>query len=240
MSIAACATNATAISSAAIARLSRPFVLFDLDGTLSDSAPGILAALRHAFAVNGLPPLDPATERDLLGPPFYESLPPIIGADMLWPVIESYRARYSESMYDSTAFPGVADLLAALQADGRTMAVATSKPEHYAIPIVTHLGLEEHFATIGGDDLDGSLRTKALVIDQVLTRLGRPDPASVVMIGDRSHDVVGAREHGVDAIAVRWGYGMPGELEDAGPAAICSTPAEVAALLGVDIDAGTS
>ena len=215
-------------------------MLFDLDGTLSDSAPGILAALRHAFAVHGLPPLDPATERDLLGPPFYESLPPIVGADMLWPVIESYRARYAESMYDSTAFAGVAELLAALQADGRTMAVATSKPEHYAVPIVAHLGLDTYFATIGGDELDGSLRTKALVIDKVLARLRRPDPSDVIMIGDRSHDVLGAREHDVDAIGVRWGYGMPGELEDAAPAAICATPAEVAELLGVGIDARTS
>jgi phosphoglycolate phosphatase len=216
---------------------SRPIVLFDLDGTLSDSAPGILVSLRYAFAANGLPPLDPTTERELLGPPFYESLPPITGEDKLWPVIESYRARYAEAMYESTAFPGVAELLAALTADGRRMAVATSKPEHYAVPIVEHLGLEAHFDTIGGDELDGSLRTKALVIDKVLVRLGRPDPSDVVMIGDRSHDVVGAREHGIDAIGVRWGYGMPGELEAARPSAICVTPAEVAHALGVDIDA---
>lgn len=212
-------------------------VLFDLDGTLSDSASGILAALRHAFAVNGLPPLDPRTEREILGPPFYESLPPIIGEDRLLPVIESYRAYYAEAMYDSTAFPGVAELLSALHRDGRRLAVATSKPEHYAVPIVEHLGLDGYFATIGGDELDGSLRTKALVIGKVLARLGDPDPAGIVMVGDRSHDIVGAREHGIDSIGVRWGYGMLGELEEARPAHICSTPDEVAKLLGVNVDA---
>jgi phosphoglycolate phosphatase len=215
-------------------------VLFDLDGTVSDSASGILSSLRYAFEVNGLPPLDPVTERELLGPPFYDSLPPIVGEDLLWPVIESYRARYAEAMYSSSAFPGVAELLDALQRDGRRLAVATSKPEHYAIPIVEHLGMRGYFETIGGDDLNGSLRTKALVIGKVLSRLGQPDPVDVVMIGDRSHDIVGAREHGIGGIGVRWGYGMPGELEEARPAHICATPADVAAVLGVDADACAS
>jgi phosphoglycolate phosphatase len=215
-------------------------VLFDLDGTLSDSAPGILSSLRHAFRENGLPPLDATTERALLGPPFYESLPPLIGTDMLWPVIESYRARYAQAMYESTAFSGVHELLAALRAAGSRLAVATSKPEHFAVPIVEHLGLSGFFETIGGDDLDGSLRTKALVIGTVLTRLGDPSASNVVMVGDRSHDVVGAREHGIPTIGVRWGYALPGELEQAGPAAICGTPAEVAAELGVGDDARAS
>ena len=212
-------------------------VLFDLDGTLSDSAAGILASLRYAFDVNGLPPLDPTTERELLGPPFYESLPPIIGQDRLWPVIESYRARYADAMYDTAAYPGVPELLAALVADGRRLAVATSKPEHYAVPIVEHLGFADRFETIGGDDLDGSLNTKALVIGTVLARLGNPDPEDVLMVGDRSHDVVGARAHGIDCVAVRWGYAMPGELEQVQPAHLCASAADVGHVLGVDVGA---
>ena len=86
-------------------------VLFDLDGTLSDSAPGILAALRHAFAAVGVPPLDAQTERAILGPPFYESLPPLIGAQAVAPVIEAYREHYAKLMYETSAFPGVASLL---------------------------------------------------------------------------------------------------------------------------------
>jgi len=212
-------------------------VLFDLDGTVSDSAASILGSLRQALAANGIAPLDAGTERALLGPPFYESLPPLIGEHNLWPVIESYREHYASAMYDTTTFPGVAALLAALHADGRRLAVATSKPEHYARPIVEHLGLDAFFETIGGDELDGSLKSKALVIDKVLERLGRPEPSDVVMIGDREHDVLGARTHGIDTIAVRWGYAMPGELETVEPAASCSTPHELAAVLGVTVDA---
>jgi phosphoglycolate phosphatase len=217
-------------------------VLFDLDGTLSDSAPGIVSALRHAFVINGLTPLDPATERAILGPPFYESLPPLIGGPEKLPaVIAAYRKRYGAgAMFEAQVYDGVADVLTALLASGTRLAVATSKPEHYAVPIVEHLGLAGYFETVGGDELDGSLRTKALVIGKVLARLGQSDASDVIMIGDRSHDVVGAREHGIEAIGVRWGYAMPGELEQARPAHMCTTPADVAAVLGVDVDARAS
>lgn len=215
----------------------RRIVLFDLDGTVSDSAAGILSSLRRALAANGIAPLEATTERSLLGPPFYESLPPLIGEHNLWPVIESYRQYYATAMYETTVFPGVAAVLDALHADGRRLAVATSKPEQYARPIIDHLGLDSFFETVGGDDLDGSRKSKALVIEKVLQRLGRPDPADVVMIGDREHDVLGAREHGIDTVAAGWGYAMPGELEAARPAALCATPRELAAALGVTIDA---
>lgn len=203
-------------------------VLFDLDGTLSDSAPGILAALRHAFAVVGVPPLDAQTERAILGPPFYESLPPLIGAGAVAPVIAAYREYYERAgMYDTRTYPGVNELVQRLYESGRSLAVATSKPEQYAGPIVEHLGLAPYFGTVGGDTLDGGRPTKALVIADVLRRLGDPDPGDVIMVGDRSHDVLGAREHGIDAVAVRWGYAMPGELEAAAPLEICSTAAEL-------------
>jgi phosphoglycolate phosphatase len=210
-------------------------VLFDLDGTLSDSAPGILASLRHAFTVNGLPQLDPTTERALLGPPFYESLPPLIGGDEKLPgVIAAYRERYAAGgMYDCVAYDGMRDVLAAARASGLRMAVATSKPEPYAVPIVEHLGLASFFDTIGGDELDGSLPTKALVIDKVLGRLGRPDPAEVLMVGDREHDVIGAREHGIRCVGAAWGYGRPGELARAGADPVCAVPRDLPAALGL-------
>jgi phosphoglycolate phosphatase len=219
-------------------------VLFDLDGTLSDSAPGILASLRHAFAANGLPQLDPVIERGLLGPPFYESLPPLIGDVDLGSVIASYRERYGAGgMFDTAAYAGVVDVVRALSAAGRRLAVATSKPEHYAVPIVERLGLLEHFETVGGDELDGSLGTKALVIGKVLGRLGDPPAATVMMIGDREHDVRGAREHGIDCLGAGWGYGAPGELERAGAVRVCATPSDLLAPLGladVDHDAAAS
>lgn len=215
------------------------YVLFDLDGTLSDSAPGILAALRHAFETTGFPPMTAEIERGILGPPFYESLPPILGgSERLGEVIAAYREHYGNTengggMFNTVAYPGVLDLLSRLHGDGRVMAVATSKPEAYARPIVEHLGMTPYFETIGGDALDGSLGTKALVIGVVLDRLGNPDPADVIMIGDRSHDILGAREHGIDAIAITWGYATPGEIDAAAPRWVCATTDEVAQVLGL-------
>lgn len=210
-------------------------VLFDLDGTLSDSAPGILGALRYAFAANGLPPLDATTERVLLGPPFYESLPPLIGGEEKLPaVIDAYREKYGAGgMFDASVYDGVREVLAMLYVSGVRLAVATSKPEYYARPIIEHLGLAEFFETVGGDELDGSLGTKALVIEKVLGRLGSPGPSDVMMIGDRAHDVVGAREHGIRCIGAGWGYGMPGELEKAGAEPVCAEPRELLAALGM-------
>jgi phosphoglycolate phosphatase len=216
--------------------LHRPrVVLFDLDGTLSDSAPGILASLRHAFAVNGLPPMAPSVERAILGPPFYESLPPLIGEAALADVIAAYREHYGSSgMFDTRPYEGVRELLDALAAGGTTLAVATSKPEHYAAPVVEFLGMDNVFATVGGDELDGSLPTKALVIDKVLQRLGRPPADDVVMVGDRMHDVEGARAHGIAAIGAAWGYALDGELEAAEPHLICAHPRDVARALNLD------
>jgi phosphoglycolate phosphatase len=210
-------------------------VLFDLDGTLSDSAPGILGSLRYAFAANGLEPLDAHTERDILGPPFYESLPPLIGGEERLPaVIDAYRRHYGDGgMFDTSAYAGVRDVAEYLHGAGVTLAVATSKPESYAIPIVEHLGLTRFFATIGGDELDGSLRTKALVIEKVLGRLGVEPSADVVMVGDRAHDVIGARAHGLRCIGAGWGYGMPGELEKAGADPVCAAPADLLPALGL-------
>ena len=209
-------------------------VLFDLDGTLSDSAPGILGSLRHAFDVNGLPRLDPTTERALLGPPFYQSLPPLIGEAALPDVIAAYRDDYGRTgMYQTSVYPGVRAVLEGLPATGVRMAVATSKPEAYAVPILEYLGLTEFFETVGGDELDGSLRTKALV-GKVLARLGEPDPTTVIMVGDRVHDVEGARDHGIATIGAGWGYATPGELVAAQPLTICATPADLAVVLGVD------
>lgn len=206
-------------------------VLFDLDGTISDSQRGILAALRHAFAVHGLPPMDAATERTILGPPFYESLPPLIGKAPLVDVIAAYRGHYSTTMFDTDLYAGVAELIATLAAGGTRLALATSKPEAYAVKIVEHLGVAHHFEVLGGDALDGSRGTKALVIADVLRRLGDPDRTAVIMVGDREHDVYGAREHGIETIGVRWGYGSPGELEGANPYAIAATASEVLTIL---------
>lgn len=179
-----------------------------------------------------MPPLDELTERSLLGPPFYTSLPPLIGGEAKLPdILEAYRRHYGAGgMFDTSAYEGVAGVLAAARAAGCRLAIATSKPEPYAIPIAEHLGLGAMFDTIAGDTLDGGRPTKALVIGEVLVRLGA-DPADAIMIGDREHDVFGAREHGIGCVGAGWGYGLPGELAAAGADPICPRPVDLLAAL---------
>ena len=203
--------------------------MFDLDGTLSESAPGIIGAMRLGFADLGIPPLDDATERSLVGPPWATMLPPLIGERNTDEVIAAYRKHYVDGglMYDTQLYPGVIDLLDALKEAGVTMAVATSKPEEYAVPIVERLGLAPYFVTVGGDGLHSERGTKALVITEVLQRLGNPDPAGVIMVGDRIHDVEGAAAHGIPTLGVRWGYSQGDELEAAGAVRIFDTAADL-------------
>jgi phosphoglycolate phosphatase len=206
-------------------------VLFDLDGTLSDSSAGIIGSLRLAFDELGLPRLTSEQEWSLLGPPFNVGLPPFIGEPATPAVVEAYRRHYATGMYDTKMYDGIEAVLDELRSAGVRLAVATSKPEVSAVPIVAHLGLTPYFDTIGGDGLEYERGTKALVIAEVLNRLGQPDPATVLMIGDRSHDVVGGAVHGIATHGAGWGYGAPGELATAGAVAIHSSPADLAAAL---------
>jgi phosphoglycolate phosphatase len=210
-------------------------VLFDLDGTLSDSAPGILGALRTAFAEAGLDWVDERTARSLLGPSFWQSLPPLVGEHRVVEVVASYRAHYVQggAMLDTVRYDGVLQTLQALAGEGFRLAVATSKPEPHALQIVAHLGLAEFFETVCGDTLDGGRDSKALVVGEALRRLGNPDPSTVLMVGDRSHDVLGAAAHGVGCAGALWGYGSADELRAAGALRLCERPAEVLDVLGL-------
>jgi len=214
-------------------------VLFDLDGTLSDSAPGILASLRASFAEAGLDWVDADTARSLLGPPFWHSLPPLVGEGRVEQVVAGYRRHYvaGGAMFDTSCYDGIPRALRALAEQGYRLAVATSKPEPHASRIVAHLGLDRYFTTVCGDTLDGDRDSKALVVGEALRRLGSPDPDTVLMVGDRSHDVLGAAAHGVDCAGALWGYGSATELTAAGALRLCASPADVLALLAVP-DAG--
>ena len=205
-------------------------VLLDLDGTLVDSAPGILGSLREAFDELGMPLPAGGLPHSLLGPPLYVSLPALVGEAATPELLTTYRRIYGErGLLRSPAFDGVDALLRDLAAAGATMAVATSKAEPYAERIVGHRGWTDLFATVCGDTLDRQRPTKADVVGEALRRLGSPaaTPGSVVMVGDRLHDVVGARAHGVDCLGAGWGYAEPGELEEAGAVAVYSDPGDL-------------
>ncbi len=205
-------------------------LLLDLDGTLVDSAPGILGSLREAFSELDIPLPPGGLPHTLLGPPLYVSLPELVGADLAPALLAAYRRIYGErGLLVSPPFDGIDALLRALADAGVAMAVATSKAEVYAERIVADRGWTEVFATVCGDTLDGRRPTKADVVGEALRRLG--DPGAAVMVGDRLHDVVGAGKHGIGCLGAGWGYAAPGELEEAGAVAVYARVADLRAAL---------
>ncbi len=208
--------------------------LLDLDGTLVESGPSIIASLRHAMAVVGHP-LDPAADLSwVIGPPLHDIfarlLAPVGGGDLVEAAAENYRRNYDTAgLFEAKPYPAIPAALAALRAEGFSLLVATSKPASAARRILTHLGLAQEFRAIFGAAVDGVLSHKPELIAYILTTQGL-DPADVVMIGDRSFDIFGAHSNEVRAIGVLWGYGDRAELEQAGADALAEEPGALTAL----------
>lgn len=207
-------------------------VLLDLDGTLVDSATGILGSLREAFEELGIPWSDSVFDHRLLGPPMYQTLPPLIGEEASAAVIPVYRRIYADhGLYLCTPYPGVDGLLAALADGNQRIALATSKVEPAARRILANHGWSGLFSAIVGDTPDAGRPSKGLVIAEALRQLGAA-PDDTVMVGDRRHDVQGARDNGLPCIGAGWGYAQPGELVRAGAATVCATVTDLASALG--------
>lgn len=182
-------------------------VLFDLDGTLTDSADGIVASFRHALDTVGAPVPDGDLAGRIVGPPMHHTLSEMGLGDRVEAAITAYRADYTTRGWAmNSLFDGIPTLLEDLRAAGVRLAVATSKAETTAHRILTHFGLDGYFEVIAGASSDGSRSAKADVVAHALAQLS-PLPERVLMIGDRSHDVEGAGEHGIDTVVVGWGYG---------------------------------
>jgi len=209
-------------------------VLLDLDGTITDSFPGISASFVHAMAAIGAP--EPSEEflASVAGPPLLDSMAAYgLGEEQAAAAVAAYRERYERVGWrENRVFDGMADLVADLSAAGRTLAVATSKFEPTAVRILEHFGLARFFAAIAGASEDGTRRSKSQVMQRALTVLNsQPGSTPLVMVGDRRHDVDGAAALRVPSIAVGWGYAQPGEAEQA--TWTVSTVRELREVLGV-------
>ena len=215
----------------------RTHVLLDLDGTLSDSEPGILRSLQWACEQEGFPIPTDAEVRSVIGPPLEIGLPSIgIPDDALERVINTYRDRYTRlGAFENTLYDGIIEMLDALAELGMSLSVATAKPEQTAHPILDYFGISDRFDVRAGATLTSERRTKAQVIEFALRELeifADPDLGEhVIMIGDRDHDVRGAMHHGIACIGVTWGYGSIEELLGAGAVALAEAPAEVVELV---------
>ncbi len=192
------------------------YILFDLDGTITDSKPGIVNCIRYALDKHGIAYTDAILDK-MVGPPFRVSMKEFLGLDMpkIEELIVDYRGQYGAGGWRAiSVYDGVFEMLKALKDAGKKLAVATSKPIKFTNIIVDELGLKPYFDYVAGASADASKESKSDVINAALANLCVKDKSKVLMVGDRLYDIVGAKESGVDVCAVLWGYGDREEFEN--------------------------
>lgn len=208
----------------------RRAVLFDLDGTLTDPVVGITRSLAHALVTLGRVPPPADAMRWCIGPPLRTVLRDLLETDdpeTIEAAVDAYRSRYAAvGKFENVLVDGIPAALEKVRAEADYVAVATSKLKTYAADIVGHFGLAHVFDAVHGSELDGANAVKRDLIRHILST-ETLEAAATVMVGDRSHDVVGASANAVSTIGVRWGYAAPGELETAGAMAIAEMPGQL-------------
>ncbi len=197
----------------------KPSIFFDLDGTLTDSAPGIMASVAYALEQMGHPPLPPEKLRTFIGPALTDAFGETCGWDLKTSLaaIDHFRVYFTRrGMWENSPYPGVREMLAALQSAGFSLRVATSKPLPFARRILEGFGLLPYFDRVDGAPLDEAQSgDKDSVLAAALA--AKPVPPGSLMVGDRKFDVLSGRKAGLVTVAVLYGYGSPEELAAAGP-----------------------
>ena len=210
------------------------YIFFDLDGTLTDSKEGITKSVAYALKSFGIIVDDLSTLNKFIGPPLYDSFCKYysMDADDATQAIIKYREYFSVTgLYENTVYGGISALLQDLKIHGKTLIIATSKPTVFAVKILEHFNLAQYFTFIAGSELDGTRSKKSEVIAFALQNSNITDLKDVVMVGDRKHDILGAKEHGIDTIGVLYGFGDYLEHQNAGADNIVSSVAQLHELL---------
>lgn len=210
------------------------YLLFDLDGTLTDPMLGITRSVQYALHRFGIEVDDLHTLCRFIGPPLKESFRDFYGMDDEQAAqAVAYTREYfaPRGIFENSLYEGIPELLTELQTAGCVLAMATSKPEPFARQIAEHFHLADRFTLIGGATMDGTRTAKRDVVRYVLDTLGVEEPSAAVMIGDRRYDIEGAAAEGIASIGVLWGYGSREELAAAGAGQIVGTIPELRALL---------
>ena len=193
-------------------------VLFDLDGTLTDPFDGITKSVQTALLKYGIDEPDREKLRVFIGPPLRESFARYYGvpSEKIETVIADYREYFSKKgLFENEMYEGIDSFLCELSGTGVKILLATSKPEPYAKRICEHFGLSKYFFEMCGADFEGKCETKSQVVSRALSLCGE-EKSDVIMVGDRMHDIIGAKENGIDSAGVLWGFGDREELERAG------------------------
>lgn len=203
--------------------------IFDLDGTITDSGPGIMNSIRYAVRKHGLQELSEEVLRSFIGPPLKEQFQSVFGLsdEMSAVMVAAYREYYSDKgIFENRVYDGVPAMLERLKTAGVRILMATSKPEKYAKQIAEYFRFSGYFDFIGGACMDGRRTDKNEVIEYVIDTC-KVDRKNAVMIGDRRHDVIGALKSRIHSIGVLYGYGSREELEEAGAEMIAVTPEDI-------------
>lgn len=211
------------------------YLLFDLDGTLTNPKEGITRSVQHALRHFGIEVADPDTLTPYIGPPLIPSFIEFHGLtqEQAPEALQVYRQRFSTvGLFENEVLNGVPEMLRALKQNGRFVAVASSKPEPYVIRILEHFDLLQYFDEVVGASMDEKRSAKKDIIEEALRRMGKaPGDRDILMIGDRMHDVEGAQLCGLDSLGIYTGFAPEGELEDAGATYVFHTIRDMADFL---------
>lgn len=207
------------------------YILFDLDGTLIDSGPGIMRAMTYALDKMGKQVDNPDDLHACIGPPLSESFKKLFNIEesQIKQAIDYYRECYrGGAIFEATLYPGIVEMLKQIKEMDYKIVMATSKPEHFAKMIAEKMGFEQYFDFIGGSTFQETRTSKREVIEYVLEQMGNPPIERVVMVGDRKYDVIGAAECGIETIGVLYGgYGTREEMLEANAKYVAETPEEI-------------
>ncbi len=206
------------------------YIFFDLDGTLTDPGEGITNSVIYALNKLGIDEPDRTSLYKFIGPPLQDSFKMFYGfsEEKAALGVKYYREYFSEKgLFENKVYPDIPGLLEVLKNSGRTLAVATSKPEEFSVRILKHFDLYKYFDFVAGATMDGSRGKKADIIRYALENLRITDTRKVLMIGDREHDIFGAGENNIDCLAVLFGYGNFEEFKKAGAKYIAENPMDI-------------
>lgn len=227
--------------------MDKKYLLFDLDGTVTDSNLGITRCVQYALLDQGIDEQDMSVLEEYIGPALDDSFKKYHGLndEQAAKAVAKYRERYRDTgIFENEVYDGIVPCLETLKAAGKIICLSTCKPEPFAVRILEHFKLDKYFDVVTGSDLEGTRKQKYQVIEETFKRLSanvlrkelteellNEIKADSVMIGDRNQDVNGAHQVGIECIGVRYGYAKPDELEDAGVDYIVETIPELTALI---------
>lgn len=210
------------------------YILFDLDGTLTDPGEGITNSVAHALAYYGIHNVERSLLNKFIGPPLSESFAEFYGfsEEQGAQATEYFREYFRDKgIFENEIYEDMENVLKELQASGKKLIVATSKPEEFAKRILDHFNITQYFTFVAGSTMQETRVKKAEVIEYALESCGIEDKSQAIMIGDRRHDIIGAKKVGLDSVGVLYGYGDLEELTEAEPTYIIETVKDIAKLL---------